>query len=141
MTSRAFAAGDVSSEAIGLLVQAREAALEAFEDSEGMLVDAAATLPAREFRHAVAYWREPADAARAEERARRVYEGRHLHVSPTFDGSVRIDGDPDPESGQTPITAIRSVQDAWCRDGVEDRQNPQRRADALTELCLSLIHI
>jgi hypothetical protein len=134
MTSRAFGAGDVSSEAIGLLVQAREVAPEAFGDSEEMLVGAAATLSAHSFRQAVAYWREAADADRAEERARRAYEGRHLHVSPTFAGTVRIDGDLDPESGQTVITAIRSMQDAWCR--VEDRRTaPQRRADALTELC------
>jgi hypothetical protein len=140
VTSRAFGTGDVSSDAVGLLVQAREAAPEVFRDSEEMLVDAARALSAREFRHALAYWREAADATRAEERARRVYEGRHVHVSPTFDGTVRIDGALDPESGQTLITAIRSVQDAWsratARDGVEDaRTAPQRRADALTDLC------
>lgn len=136
MTSRAFGTGDVSSESVRLLVQAREAAPEAFGGSEEMLVEAATTLSARSFRHAVAYWREAADAGRAEERARRAYEGRHLHVSPTFAGTVRIDGDLDPESGQTVLTAIRSMEDAWCRDGVEDRRTaPQRRADALTELC------
>lgn len=136
VTSRAFGAGDVSSEAVGLLVRAREAAPRAFGESEELLVDAAATLSARELRHALAYWRDAADATRAEERARRVYEGRHVHVSPTFDGTVRIDGDLDPESGQTLITALRSVQDAWVRGGAEDaRTAPQRRADALTELC------
>jgi hypothetical protein len=51
---------------------------------------------------------------------------------------VRIDGYLDPESGQTLITALRSGQDAWARDGVQDpRTAPQRRADALTELCRS----
>ena len=138
VTREALGAGELSSEAVGLLVSAREAAPEAFSEAEGMLVDAAGALPAREFRAAVAYWRHAADASAAEERTRRIYERRHLHVSPMIEGTVRIDGDLDPESGQTLITALRSVQDAWARDGVSDvRTAPQRRADALTELCRS----
>jgi hypothetical protein len=53
-----------------------------------------------------------------------------------LDGIVRIDGELEPEAGQTVITALRAVQDAWSRDGnQDDRTGPQRRADALTELC------
>jgi hypothetical protein len=138
LTSEALGEGELSSEAVGLLVSARESAPEAFSEAEEMLVDAACVLPVREFRAAVAYWRQAADASAAEDRARRIYEGRHLHVSPTIEGTVRIDGDLDPESGQTLITALRSVQDAWARDGLEDaRTAPQRRADAMTELCRS----
>lgn len=138
VTAEAFGSGELSSEAVGLLVSAREAAPEAFSEAEDMLVDAAVVLPAREFRAAVAYWRQAADASASEERTRRIYEGRHLHVSPTIEGTVRIDGDLDPESGQTLITALRSVEDAWARDGVEDpRSAPQRRADAMAELCRS----
>jgi hypothetical protein len=138
MTAEALGSGELSSEAVGLLISAREAAPEAFGEAEPMLVDAAGVLGAREFRAAIAYWRQAADASAAEERTRRVYEGRHLHVSPTIEGMVRIDGDLDSESGQSLITALRAVQDAWVRDGVEDpRSAPQRRADALTELCRS----
>jgi hypothetical protein len=87
---------------------------------------------------AVAHWRLLADAAGAEERARRQHEARRLHVSPTLGGTVRIDGDLDAESGQTLITALRCVQDAWTRDGEPDgRTPPQRRADALVEVCRS----
>ncbi len=135
-TSDAFGSGEVSSEAVGMLVGAREAAPEAFSEAEHMLVDAAMALPARELRVAIAYWRQAADACGAEERARRIYEGRHLHVSPTIEGTVRIDGSLDPESGQTVLVALHAVQDAWARDGSEDsRTAPQRRADGLTELC------
>jgi hypothetical protein len=138
VTQEALGSGELSSEALGLLVSAREAAPEAFGEAEPMLVDAAGVLPARELRAAIAYWRQAADASVAEERTRRIHEGRHLHVSPTLEGMVRIDGDLDPESGQSLITALRSVQDAWVRDGAEDpRSAPQRRADALTELCRS----
>jgi hypothetical protein len=121
-------------------VSAREAAPEAFDEAEGMLVDAAMALPGREFRAAIAYWRQAADAAGAEERERRIHEARHLHVSPTIEGVVRIDGNLDPESGQTLITALRCVQDAWARGGGEDaRTAPQRRADALVEVCRSFL--
>jgi hypothetical protein len=136
VTLEALGEGELSSEAVGLLASAMESAPEAFSETEEMLVGAAGALPAREFRAAVAYWSQAADASAAEKRARRIYEGRHLHVSPTIDGMVRIDGDLDPESGQTLITALRSVEDAWARDGVADpRTAPQRRADAMTELC------
>ena len=136
VTSDALGSGELSSEAARSLVSAREAAPEAFSEAEAMLVDAAGLLPVREFRAAIAYWRQAADASAEETRARRVYEGRHLHVSPTIQGTVRIDGDLDPESGQTVLVALRAMQDAWARDGDEDRRTaPQRRADALTELC------
>jgi Domain of unknown function (DUF222)/HNH endonuclease len=136
VTSDALGSGELSSEAAGLLISAREAAPEAFSEAEPMLVDAAEILPVREFRTAIAYWRQAADASAEEARARRIYEGRHLHVSPTIEGTVRIDGDLDPESGQTVLVALRAMQDAWARDGDEDRRTaPQRRADALTELC------
>ena len=97
-------------------------------------------LPARELRVAIAYWAQAADAQGAEERARRLWEGRHLHVSPTIEGTVRIDGSLDPESGQSLLVALRAVQDAWTRDGTHDtRSAPQRRADALVELCRSFL--
>jgi len=137
-TTRALGDGDLSSEAVELLVDAREAAPEAFTEAESMLVEAAVALPARELRTAIGYWRHVADAAGADERERRQHDGRHLHVSPLMSGMVRVDGDLDPESGQTVITALRCVQDAWAKDGEPDgRTAPQRRADALVALCRS----
>jgi hypothetical protein len=138
VAAEALGSGDLSSESVALLISAREAAPEAFSEAEGMLVDATGALPARELRAAIAYWRQAADASGTEEWARRIHEGRHLHVSPTLEGTVRIDGSLDPESGQTLIIALRSMQDAWARDGGDDpRTPPQRRADALSEICRS----
>jgi len=50
---------------------------------------------------------------------------------------VRVDGDLDPETGQTLISALRAVMDADARAnaGPELRAPAQRRADALGELC------
>jgi hypothetical protein len=137
LTREAFAAGEVPCAALRELVAARETNAEAFRQAEPVLVDAARSLPPRQFRHAVAYWRQAADPVAAldeeEERVRR----RRLSVSRTFFGMVRIDGDLDPETGETVITALRSVQDAGVRTGEGDvaRSATQWRADALGELC------
>ena len=50
---------------------------------------------------------------------------------------VRVDGDLDPEAGETLLTALRAVMDAGSRNGShdDDRTPPQRRADALHEIC------
>ena len=137
-TAEASGEGDLSSEAVDLLVAAREAAPQAFTEAEPMLVQAAVALQARELRTAIGYWRQVADAAGADERERRQHDGRHLRVSPLLNGMVRVDGDLDPESGQTVITALRCVQDAWAKDGEPaGRTAPQRRADALVALCRS----
>lgn len=50
---------------------------------------------------------------------------------------VRVDGDLDPETGETLLTALRAVLDAEShsrREG-DDRTPAQRRADALGEIC------
>jgi hypothetical protein len=75
VTSRAMGEGELSSEAVGMLIGTRDAAPEAFSEAEPLLLDAAGVLPARQFRAVIAYWPQVADASAAEERARYVYEG------------------------------------------------------------------
>ena len=118
-----------------MLVAARETNAEGFEGSEQVLVDAARTLPFRGFRFVVEHWRQAADPRTAAAEADRIYELRRLHVSPTLGGMVRVDGDLDPETGQTLITALRAVQDADARKRGDVRTAAQRRADALGEIC------
>ncbi len=50
---------------------------------------------------------------------------------------VRIDGDLDPETGESLLTALRAIVDAESRSpDPSDRRTPaQRRADALGEIC------
>jgi hypothetical protein len=51
---------------------------------------------------------------------------------------VRVDGDLDPETGETLLTALSAVLDAESRSGpdlTDDRTPAQRRADALGEIC------
>jgi hypothetical protein len=67
-----------------------------------------------------------ADAARAHDR-------RWLTTATTLDGMVSVDGLLDPESGSLVLTALSA---ASGRRGPDDRRGaPQRRADALVEVC------
>jgi hypothetical protein len=136
-TAEAFVQGEVSCAAVSLLVAAREARPDGFAENEQTLVDAARTLSYAELRRVLAYWRQAADLERAEQDEDLAFERRHVHVSTTLAGMVRVDGDLDPETGQTLISALRAVLDAEARanDGHELRTPGQRRADALGEIC------
>ena len=135
-TRRALEEGTISPAAALLLASAREADPDRFEIAERTLVDAASSLSVRELRIAVDRWRQLADAMSGDEIDARRFHRRTLHVSPTLDGMVRVDGDLDPETGQTVITALRTLQDVWSRSGAADARTPaQMRADALGEIC------
>ena len=135
-TKEALADGEVSQAAMGMLLSAREAHPQEFARAEDTLVEAARTLPVRDLRRAVEHWKEVVEPeAMVREEASR-FERRGLHVSPTFEGMVRVDGNLDPETGQGLITALQAVIDPWARSGTEDSRTPaQRRADALGEVC------
>ena len=137
-TKDAVAAGDVSMSGARALVAAREADQEAFSEAEPLLVDAATRHSVRDLNRVVAHWRNAVDSRRRlEVEEDPLRERRRLHASPTVFGMVRIDGDLDPETGETVLTALRAVMDAEGRSSdPEDRRTPaQRRADALGEIC------
>jgi hypothetical protein len=130
--------GEVSLSALRLLATAREAEPEAFAAAEETLVEAARHLPISELQRAVAHFRRLAEHDRlagASEEALRAR--RRLHASVTLAGWVRVDGDLDPETGETLLTALAAELDAQARSRTEDdtRTPAQRRADALGEIC------
>lgn len=135
-TRRALEEGEISLEASKVLVTARETDPETFRRSERYLVDAARVHPVGDLRRIVAYWRQAAErdlAGRSDEALR---DRRRLHASVTFGGMVRLDGDLDPETGESVLTALRAVLDAGARSRTEDDRTPaQRRADPLGEMC------
>jgi hypothetical protein len=99
-------------------------------------VEAARTLDARDLSRALAHWRQLADAAAAASDEALRQERRRLHVSPTLDRMVRVDGDLDAEGGQVVITALRAEMDARARSGgTGGLAGPRLRADALIEIC------
>jgi hypothetical protein len=132
-TRHALEAGDVSLSAARVLVAARDANHEAFDRSEDQLVDAARIHTINDLQRVASFWRQRVERDRLDEglRAR-----RRLHASVSFEGMVRVDGDLAPEAGETLLTALRAVMDAGSRNGSDDdRTPPQRRADALHEIC------
>ena len=131
----ALSEGEVTSSAARVLVEAREESPEEFAGWEDALVDAARTLSVRELRAVVAHWRQAAAPERAEEREEWMHAIRKLYVSPTLDGMVRVDGDLDPETGQSLMTALQAAVDAEVRGEADLRTGAQRRADALGEIC------
>jgi hypothetical protein len=137
--AEAFAGGEVSDAAVGLLASARDSFPEAFARCEEALLEAARTLPVAALRSVVEYWRQSQDLAEAARDEDERFERRNLNVSPTLHGMVRVDGDLDPETGQVLMSALRAVMDADAKGhgGPELRRPGQRRADALGHLCRS----
>lgn len=137
VAARACSEGEVSENAVAALVQARDAHPVELERDEETLLEAEMVSSTRELRRALGYWRQALDGPKALEDAEHTFGLRRLHVSPTLGGMVRVDGDLDPETGQTVITALRAVMDAEARDGATHdlRTGAQRRADALGEIC------
>ena len=130
----AFDEGALDEPRVRLLAAAREANPELFAEAEQVLVDSFSGLVMRDFAVAVDLWRQNADLEAAEADAEHLRDRRYLQVSPVGN-LVRIDGQLDPESGQTLIDALRSITDSQQLDASDARSPGQRRADALTRLC------
>ena len=146
LVHKALQDGEISLSAAHVLAAAHEAEPEAFDKAEPLLTEAASRHSISDLRRAVVHWRHLVESERAGVigygeilRAR-----RRLHASVTLEGMVRLDGDLDPETGETFMTALRAVLDADARSRVaegaggsepDERTPAQRRADALAEIC------
>jgi hypothetical protein len=136
-TRDGLARGDLSPAAVQMLVTARQAHPAQFHEAEPNLVDAARRLPARQLHHTVSDWSRSLDWSQGLKDAELQRERRRLALSTGMFGLVRIDGDLDPETGETVLAALRGCQDAdrRRRDPEDHRTPPQRRVDALGEIC------
>jgi hypothetical protein len=136
-TKEALATGELTSSAVQMLVWARQAHPAQFHKAERSLVEAARSLPAGQLQHAVSHWRQRLDWEQGLKEAERLREQRRLTVSTTMLGMVRMDGNLDPETGETVLAALRSCVDAGRRhkDPDDQRTPTQRRVDALGEIC------
>jgi hypothetical protein len=136
-TCEALNAGPLSMSAIRVLVMARDADPVAFADAEILLVDAARNHSIAGLGRVAAFWRQRVERGQALQGDDALRKRRRLHTSVSFMGMVRVDGDLDPETGETLLTAVRAVLDSESRTRREDddRNPAQRRADALGEIC------
>jgi len=136
-TRQALDAGELSMSAVRVLVATRDADPSAFGRCEKELVEAARIHSMQDLQRVAAYWRQAVERERSLEGDEKIRAQRRLHASVSFLGMVRVDGDLDPETGETLLTALRAVLDAESRSRREgdDRTPAQRRADALGEIC------
>ncbi|HUF58553.1 MAG TPA: DUF222 domain-containing protein [Actinomycetota bacterium] len=136
-TREALEAGDISFSGVKVLATTREVDPEAFARSEEQLVEAARIHPVNDLSRVAAYWRQAVEREHATQGEEKLREQRRLHASVSLFGIVRVDGNLDPENGETLLTALGAVLDAEARSGQgeDDRTPAQRRADALGEVC------
>ena len=136
-TKEALATGELTSSALQMLVWARQAHPAQFRQSEEALVETARRVPAGQLQRTVSHWRQKLDWEQGLKDAERLREQRRLTVSTTLLGMVRVDGDLDPETGETMLSALRDCMraDSSRRDPGDQRTAAQRRADALGEVC------
>ncbi len=136
-TRQALDDGELSMSAMRVLVAARDADPSAFGRCERELVEAARIHSVGDLQRVASYWRQAVERERGLQGEDKLRERRRLHASLTFLGMVRLDGDLDPETGETLLTALRAVLDAESRSGhgSDGRTQAQRRADALGEIC------
>ena len=142
-TKDALASGALTSSAVQMLVAARHAHPAQFHQAEPALVEAAKRLPATQLQHTMTHWRHKLDWEQGLEESERLREQRRLTVSTTILGMVRIDGELDPETGETVLTAIRDCLDADHRHRNPDdhRSATQRRVDAIGEICRRWLNV
>jgi hypothetical protein len=142
-TRQALEEGEISLQAARVLMEARDADREAFTHAEAQLVQAARSHLVHELQRVAAYWRQALERERGLDGQEMLRERRRLHASVSFLGMVRLDGDLDPETGETLLTALRAVLDAESRsrDEGDGRTPAQRRADALGEICRQWLEV
>ncbi len=128
-TAKLLDSGDVTSAHIDVMARAARHREECFDEHEETLLDAARTLPVETFRTVARRWRVLADDVAADAEAANSVETHHLHCSPTFHGTVRIDGELDPEGGAILLAALDARMDPES-----SRPAAQRRAEALVRL-------
>ena len=76
------------------------------------------------------------DPEGADERAKRQHNSRRLSVATTFGGMVSVNGILDPLAGATVQSALNAFMAPVAGD---ERTMPQKRADALTEICRRIL--
>ena len=136
-TRDALEEGELSVSAVRVLAAAYDVDPEAFGHAEAELVEAARIHAMPDLQRVVAFWRQAVEQNHAIDGEDALRKRRRLHASVTLAGSVRVDGDLDPETGESLLTALRAVLDAEARSRADDddRTPTQRRVDALGEIC------
>ena len=132
-TEQALAGGDISLRHVSLIAQAASELGDKFEPlAEKILVTAAKELDPRRLTVAIQHLKHCLEPDGVLGDANEAHKRRFLHVSQTFDGIFRIDGQLDAEGGAVLRTALDSVMGP--RQDDDERTASERCADAAVEI-------
>jgi hypothetical protein len=101
-------------------------------DAEPVLVETASRLDPPRLRRAITHLCQVADADGERDRADQRHDRRGLWLASTIEGMVALQGQLEPEAGQTLLAALDPL--ARPATAEDPRTGSQRRADALAEL-------
>lgn len=118
-----------------------------YHRDENLLIEQARTLTVDQTATMARFWQHRADTGGPTEETdpvvdheQRTRERRRVHLSQTFEGTWRLDGELDIEAGAVLSNALGAVSDELYRSEIGSRDGQgsvtasQRRADALVEL-------
>jgi len=127
--------GFVPARSLQLLAQTRDRHPDAFIVHEPVFGDIATYLSVMDLRRAISHWEQQVDypntLAEAEHRERL----RSLYLAQTIDGMGDIKGSLSPELFHVLNTVIDAKVNPTLLDADDHRTPPQRRADALGDIC------
>ncbi|GIU91058.1 MAG: HNH endonuclease [Acidimicrobiia bacterium] len=131
----AFARGDVSRRHVEVVgAAATPERIDALASVDEVVTGAACRVAPLELRGLVQHVTDAIDGDGGAGGAEALHARRRLHVSRTLDGMVAVDGLFDPEAGERLLAALDARMELTRVPG-DPRPAPQRRADALVELC------
>jgi hypothetical protein len=128
-------AGNVVQSAVKLLTRTRDVNPEKFAEDELMFADIATYLNPGDLRKAVSYWVQQVDYPAALDDVESMRRSRRFYFNKSYRGMWGATGDLDPESGHIISTALGALTDPANLDRTDTRSMPQRKADALTDIC------
>jgi hypothetical protein len=145
-TETALLAGEITTDHVRLLVDAKQLSPEAFALDEDRLVRAATTYRVAHVEKLLAYWKQVNEPDRTEDEAESTFQERRAHASRSIRDLVMIDAMLDPVGGEIFLRELeRREQELWEADWAEARERlgdaaceadlwrtrQQRRADAM----------
>jgi hypothetical protein len=118
-----------------LLGQARDRHRSEFIEHEAVFADVAAYLSITDLRTAISHWEQQVNYPKAHDDITQRDRRRSLYLAPMLDGMGDIRGTLTAELFHTVQTAIDATVNPTFLDGRDNRTAPQRRADALGDVC------
>jgi hypothetical protein len=127
--------GAVPPRSLQLLGQARDRNRDEFNDHEPAFADMATRLSVTDLRHEISQWEQQVNYQGALADVEYQERLRSLYLTPSVDGMGEMQGTLPPELFHLVSTVIDAKVNPTFLDDGDNRTVPQRRADALGDIC------